>query len=71
MRIRTSKSSRGSANGNHGGRPKVIDDDMVTFAQALRDEGVPMPDIAAKLTIKTGCFVSVPIRMGDRSALSS
>ncbi|MCX4631326.1 recombinase family protein [Streptomyces sp. NBC_01443] len=40
--------------GNHGGRPKVIDDDMLTFAQALKDKGVPVPEIAKKLTIKTG-----------------
>ncbi|WP_460307738.1 recombinase family protein [Actinocorallia aurea] len=43
-----------AARGRHGGRPKVIDDDMLTFAQALRDKGVPVPAIAAKLTIKTG-----------------
>jgi DNA invertase Pin-like site-specific DNA recombinase len=30
-----------AAKGNHGGRPKVIDDDMLTFAAALRDKGVP------------------------------
>ncbi|MCY0932339.1 recombinase family protein [Streptomyces sp. H27-H1] len=40
--------------GNHGGRPKVIDDDMLTFALALKDKGVPVPEIAGKLTIKTG-----------------
>ncbi|MFF0450143.1 hypothetical protein ACFYT4_27765 [Streptomyces sp. NPDC004609] len=43
-----------AAKGNHGGRPKVIDDDMLTFAVALKNEGVPVPDIAKKLTIKTG-----------------
>jgi DNA invertase Pin-like site-specific DNA recombinase len=43
-----------AAKGNHGGRPKVIDDDMLTFAAALRDKGVPMPAIAGKLTIKSG-----------------
>jgi len=43
-----------AAKGHHGGRPKVIDDDMLTFAQALRDKGTPMPDIVKKLTIKTG-----------------
>ena len=36
-----------AAKGNHGGRPKVIDDDMLTFAAALRDKGVPMPEIAS------------------------
>ncbi|MEV3926985.1 recombinase family protein [Actinomadura coerulea] len=43
-----------AARGNHGGRPKVIDDDMLTFAQALRAKGVPVPAIAAKLKIATG-----------------
>jgi DNA invertase Pin-like site-specific DNA recombinase len=43
-----------ASKGNHGGRPKVIDDDMLTFAQALKDKGVPIPEIAKKLTIKTG-----------------
>ncbi|CAL9667991.1 hypothetical protein SUDANB176_07322 [Streptomyces sp. enrichment culture] len=40
--------------GNHGGRPKVIDDDMLLFARALKDRGVPVPEIVKKLTIKTG-----------------
>jgi DNA invertase Pin-like site-specific DNA recombinase len=40
--------------GNHGGRPKVIDDDSLTFAIALKNKGVPVPEIAKKLTIKTG-----------------
>ncbi|MFG2918551.1 recombinase family protein [Kitasatospora sp. NPDC048298] len=43
-----------AAKGNHGGRPKVIDDDMLTFAIALKDKGVPVPEIAKKLEIKTG-----------------
>jgi hypothetical protein len=33
---------------------QVIDDDSLTFALALKDKGVPVPDIAKKLTIKTG-----------------
>ncbi|MGP3637131.1 recombinase family protein [Streptomyces sp. 24-1644] len=41
-----------AAKGNHGGRPKVID--MLTFAVALKDKGVPVPEIAKKLVIKTG-----------------
>ncbi|MFF5106796.1 recombinase family protein [Streptomyces sp. NPDC000134] len=40
--------------GNHGGRPKVIGDDMLLFARALKDKGVPVPEIAKKLTIKSG-----------------
>ncbi|GAA4554321.1 recombinase family protein [Amycolatopsis samaneae] len=43
-----------AAKGHHGGRPKVIDEDDVLFARALRDKGTPMPEIAKKLTIKTG-----------------
>ncbi|MFG1967292.1 hypothetical protein [Nonomuraea sp. NPDC049028] len=43
-----------ASKGNHGGRPKVIDDDMLTFAVALKDKGVPVPDIVKKLTIKAG-----------------
>lgn len=43
-----------AAKGNHGGRPKVIDDDMLLFARALKDQGTPIPQIATKLTITTG-----------------
>jgi len=43
-----------AARGNHGGRPKVIDPDMLLFARALKDAGTPAPKIARKLTIKTG-----------------
>ena len=37
-----------SAKGNHGGRLKVLDEDMIIFARALHDKGVPVPEIAAK-----------------------
>ncbi|MEV6654860.1 hypothetical protein [Streptomyces sp. NPDC051219] len=30
-----------AAKGNHGGRPEVIDDDVLTFAVALKNKGVP------------------------------
>ena len=43
-----------AAKGHHGGRPRVIDDDMLVYARALRAQGTPMPEIAAKLTITTG-----------------
>jgi hypothetical protein len=43
-----------AAKGNHGGRPKVIDDDMLLFARALKDKGTPIPEIAKKPSIKTG-----------------
>jgi hypothetical protein len=49
-----------AARGNHGGRPKVIDDDMLTFAIALKNKGVPVPEIAGKLVIKTGKNVGKP-----------
>jgi DNA invertase Pin-like site-specific DNA recombinase len=43
-----------AAKGNYGGRPKVIDDDMLIFAVALKNKGIPVPEIAGKLVIKTG-----------------
>jgi DNA invertase Pin-like site-specific DNA recombinase len=43
-----------AAKGNHGGRPKVIDDDMLTFAIALKNKGNPVPQVAGKLVIKAG-----------------
>lgn len=43
-----------AAAGRHGGRPAVIDPDALLFARALRDGGTSVPDIARKLSIKTG-----------------
>lgn len=43
-----------AAQGRHGGRPPVIDEDMLLLAQALRDAGTPVPRIAQKLTISSG-----------------
>lgn len=40
--------------GRHGGRPKVFDDDMAAYARSLRERGVPVPEIEAKLVIPTG-----------------
>jgi DNA invertase Pin-like site-specific DNA recombinase len=40
--------------GHRSGRPKVFDEDMLTLARKLRDQGMPVPDIAQHLTIKTG-----------------
>ncbi|GAA3618176.1 hypothetical protein GCM10022419_124640 [Nonomuraea rosea] len=40
--------------GRHGGRPQVFDDDMIAYAQSLRERGVAVPDIARKLVIPTG-----------------
>ncbi|MFB7109151.1 PP2C family protein-serine/threonine phosphatase [Streptomyces sp. NPDC056291] len=43
-----------ASKGNRGGLPKVIDGDMLTFAIALKDKDAPVPEMAKKLTIKTG-----------------
>jgi DNA invertase Pin-like site-specific DNA recombinase len=43
-----------AAKGHRSGRPKVFDDDMLALARSLHDQGVPVPDIAQQLTIKTG-----------------
>jgi hypothetical protein len=51
---KTLEGQKAAAHGNHGGRPKVIDDAMLTFAIALEDKGVPVPEIATKRTIKVG-----------------
>jgi hypothetical protein len=59
-----------AARGNHGGRPKVIDDDMLTFAIALKNKGVPVPEIAGKLVIKTGKNVGKPPRSPRCTGLS-
>ncbi|MFI6288641.1 recombinase family protein [Streptomyces sp. NPDC051018] len=40
--------------GRHGGRPKVVDDDMAAFARSLRVNGVPVPEITGKLVITSG-----------------
>lgn len=43
-----------ASKGNHGVRPKVIDEDMLIFAIALKGKDIPVPAIAKKLTIKVG-----------------
>ncbi|MEV4441319.1 hypothetical protein AB0K09_20305, partial [Streptomyces sp. NPDC049577] len=40
--------------GRHGGRPKVVDNDMADYARSLRANGVPVPEIARKLVITSG-----------------
>lgn len=42
------------AEGRRSGRPRVIDDDLLARALALRDAGVPVPMIAQRLVITTG-----------------
>jgi DNA invertase Pin-like site-specific DNA recombinase len=43
-----------ASRGNRGGRPRVVDDDMLSRARELRDSGVSVPDIAARLIISNG-----------------
>lgn len=43
-----------ASKGNRGGRPKAVDDDMLTFAVALEDRGVPVPETAGKPTAEVG-----------------
>lgn len=40
--------------GPGGGRPKVIDEEMLARARELRAQGVPVAEIASRLTIRTG-----------------
>jgi DNA invertase Pin-like site-specific DNA recombinase len=40
--------------GRHGGRPKVVDDDMAAYARSLRANGVPVPEIVRNLVIISG-----------------
>lgn len=40
--------------GGRGGRPRVFDDTMIAQARKLRDEGLPVPEIARRLTIRSG-----------------
>ncbi|MFF3690148.1 MarR family transcriptional regulator [Streptomyces sp. NPDC002187] len=44
----------GTGSAARGGRPKVIDDAMLARARALREQGVPVAEIAGQLTITTG-----------------
>lgn len=39
------------AQGRRGGRPRVFDDEMLAAARELRDQGVPVPEIARRLTV--------------------
>lgn len=53
IREKTLEGQQAAAKDNHGGRPKVFDDDMVICARALRNAGTPVPDIAKKLVIRS------------------
>jgi DNA invertase Pin-like site-specific DNA recombinase len=54
-----------AAKGRHAGRPKVFDQDMITLARALRDQGVPVPEIAQRVRITKGK------RAGQQPSLAS
>ena len=43
-----------TAGGRPGGRPKVFDEHMLAAALTLRDQGLPVPEIAGRLRIATG-----------------
>jgi DNA invertase Pin-like site-specific DNA recombinase len=43
-----------SAAGTPAGRPRVLDEDMLTLARELRDQGLPIPEIARQLVIPHG-----------------
>jgi DNA invertase Pin-like site-specific DNA recombinase len=40
--------------GRHGGRPRVFDEEMAAAARAMRDQGMGVPEIAARLVIPAG-----------------
>lgn len=42
------------AEGRRSGRPRVFDDALLAEASRLRDEGVPVPEIAERLVIASG-----------------
>lgn len=43
-----------AAAGTASGRPRVLDEAMLALARRLRDQGVPVPEIAARLVIPAG-----------------
>lgn len=48
------EAAAGPGRAARGGRPKVIDDAMLARARALREQGVPVAEIAGQLTVTTG-----------------
>ncbi|TXS51334.1 MarR family transcriptional regulator [Streptomyces sp. t39] len=52
--VRVEYAGHGRPGGPAGGRPKVIDEEMLTRARELRAQGMPVAEIAARLTIRTG-----------------
>jgi DNA invertase Pin-like site-specific DNA recombinase len=43
-----------AARGRRGGRPRVFDDEMTAAALAMREQGMGVPEIAARLVIPEG-----------------
>lgn len=43
-----------SAAGTPAGRPRILDEDMLTLARELRDQGVPVPEITRRLVVPHG-----------------
>jgi DNA invertase Pin-like site-specific DNA recombinase len=55
LRAKTLAGQRAAeARGHRSGRPKVFDDEMLSRARELHEQGVSVPEIAANLTITTG-----------------
>ncbi|HEV3358160.1 MAG TPA: recombinase family protein [Pseudonocardiaceae bacterium] len=55
LREKTREGQRAAeTRGHRSGRPKVFDDELLSRARELRDQGMPVPEIAANLTITTG-----------------
>lgn len=54
-----------AARGRPVGRPKVIDAAMLATALTLREEGVPVRDIAARLTVKAGANAGTAVSVAS------
>jgi DNA invertase Pin-like site-specific DNA recombinase len=46
--------AKAKAAGPRGGRPRVVDGDLLAEARRLRDQGLPVPEIARRLVIPAG-----------------
>jgi DNA invertase Pin-like site-specific DNA recombinase len=53
------KTRAGQQEATTRGRPRIFDDELLAQARALRDSGVPVPEIAARLTARSGKHPSV------------
>jgi DNA invertase Pin-like site-specific DNA recombinase len=48
------KSKAGARAASAAGRPRVLDEDMLALARELRDQGIPVPEIARRLVVPHG-----------------